>query len=150
LVGFDGDDTLWHSEDYYRQAEAEFLKIVDRWIDLERADQQGRLYARQQESLALYGYGAKSMTLAMVETAISMTDGAISAADIGRIVPLGRRILEHPVQLLPGIRAAVEAVAQQYRIVLITKGDLLHQERKIEQSGLADLFPHIAIVSDKG
>src|SRR5699024_4822867 len=70
--------------------------------------------------------------------------------DIGRIVALGRKILEHPVQLLPGIRAAVEAVAQQYRIVLITKGDLLHQERKIEQSGLADLFPHIAIVSDKG
>lgn len=149
LVGFDADDTLWHSEGYYRHAAAEFESIIARWKDLERDDLRRRLLEQERRHLALYGYGAKGMTLAMVDTAIEITDGAISASDIGRILALGRAVLEHPVELLPGIREAVQAVATERQVVLITKGDLLHQERKVEQSGLADLFGRIEIVSEK-
>jgi putative hydrolase of the HAD superfamily len=85
----------------------------------------------------------------MVETAITVSDGRITAADIHQLVELGKRVLQHPVELLPGIRAAVEAVAQQYEVVLITKGDLFHQEKKVAESGLADLFRRIEIVSEK-
>jgi putative hydrolase of the HAD superfamily len=149
LVGFDGDDTLWHSEGYYQHANAAFEQILGAWIDLAAAPERNRLHAIQRDNLALFGYGAKAMTLSMVEAAIEATGGAISARDIQRIVALGKNVLEHPVELLPGIRAAVETVAAQHRIVLITKGDLFHQERKVAECGLADLFQRIEIVSEK-
>lgn len=147
LIGFDGDDTLWRSEDYFRQANADFAAIVGRYVDL--ADVRERMLATEQSNLALFGYGAKGMALSMVETAIAITDARISAADIHALVELGKQVLQHPVELLPGIRTAVETVAEHYPLVLITKGDLFHQERKVAQSGLANLFRRIEIVSEK-
>lgn len=149
LVGFDGDDTLWHSEGYYQHAGVEFEHIVGHYIDIGDALVRARLDAAERRNLALFGYGAKSMALSMVEAAIELTQGRITAADIHRIIALGKGLLEHPVELLPGIAAAVAAVAAHHRIVLITKGDLFHQERKVEQSGLAGLFQRIEIVSEK-
>jgi putative hydrolase of the HAD superfamily len=147
LVGFDGDDTLWRSEDYYRAAQAEFERIVGGYVDLD--DLHARLYAIEHANLALFGYGAKGMTLSMVEAAIAITDARIAASDLRRIVELGKAILRHPVDLLPGIREAVAAIAAEHDVVLITKGDLFHQEAKVRESGLADLFPRIEIVSEK-
>jgi putative hydrolase of the HAD superfamily len=149
LVGFDGDDTLWRSEDYYQHAGAEFERILAPWIDIRDPVVRGRLQAVERANLALFGYGAKGMTLSMVEAAIDLTRGAVTSSAIHEIVGLGKAALVHPVELLPGIRAAVEAVAASHRIVLITKGDLFHQERKIEQSGLGHLFHRIEIVSEK-
>ena len=149
LVGFDGDDTLWHSEGYYQHAGAEFERIVGAYVDLSNSEVRSRMLAAERRNLALFGYGAKSMTLTMVETAIELTDGAIAARDIHRIVALGKSVLEHPVELLPGVREAVEEVAARHRVVLITKGDLHHQERKVARSGLGDLFHRIEIVSEK-
>ena len=149
LVGFDGDDTLWHSEGYYQHAGAEFERILGAWIDIGNASVRRQLHAVERRNLALFGYGAKGMTLSMVEAAIELSDGAISARDIHRIVELGRSILQHPVELLDGIRAAVEEVATRHRVVLITKGDLFHQESKVERSDLGDLFHRIEIVSEK-
>ncbi|EIL95288.1 HAD family hydrolase [Rhodanobacter sp. 115] len=149
LIGFDGDDTLWHSEDYYRQANDSFAAIVGRYVDLADAEVHATMLATERRNLALFGYGAKGMTLSMVETAIVITDGCIAVADIHRLVELGKSVLQHPVELLPGIREAVAAVAAEYPVVLITKGDLFHQEKKVEQSGLAELFGRIEIVSEK-
>jgi putative hydrolase of the HAD superfamily len=149
LVGFDGDDTLWHSEGYYQHAGAEFERIVGAWIDLADADARTRMHAVERRNLELFGYGAKGMTLSMVEAAIELSGGRIDAAGIHRIVMLGKDILQHPVELLPGMREAVEAVAARHRVVLVTKGDLFHQESKVARSGLGDLFQRIEIVSEK-
>jgi putative hydrolase of the HAD superfamily len=149
LVGFDGDDTLWRSEDYYRQASEMFEAIIGRYVDLADFRLHERLLAIERGNLARFGYGAKGMTLSMIEAAIQMTGERISAHDIHRIVEVGKQVLDHPVDLLPGIREAVEAVAEHHRVVLITKGDLFHQEHKVAQSGLADLFHRIEIVSEK-
>jgi putative hydrolase of the HAD superfamily len=149
LVGFDADDTLWHSERYFQDAHAEFERIVGAYVDLADAGVHDRLLATERENIKLFGYGAKGMTLSMLETAIALTSERISAADLHRIVGLGKSILQHPVELLPGVRAAVEAVAATHRVVLITKGDLFHQERKVAASGMADLFQRIEIVSEK-
>jgi len=149
LVGFDGDDTLWHSEGYFQHAGAEFERIVGRYVDVGDAQVRTRLHAVERRNLALFGYGAKGMTLSMIEAAIELTGAAVSTSDIHRIVGLGRAILDHPVELLPRIRAAVEEVAKSHRVVLVTKGDLFHQERKVAQSGMADLFHRIEIVSEK-
>jgi putative hydrolase of the HAD superfamily len=149
LIGFDGDDTLWHSEGYYRDASTQFTAIIGRYVDVGDASVQAGMLATERRNLKLFGYGAKGMTLSMVETAIAITEGRISAADIHQLVEVGKTVLQHPVELLPGVREAVAAVAEQHEVVLITKGDLFHQEKKVAQSGLADLFRRIEIVSEK-
>ena len=147
LVGFDADDTLWKSEDYYRDAQAQFERIVGGYVDL--ADVGDRLYAVEKRNLALFGYGVKGMVLSMVEAAVEITDARISASDLHRIVGLGKTLLQHPVDVLDGVREAVQAIASDFPVVLITKGDLFHQEAKVRQSGLAELFRRIEIVSEK-
>lgn len=147
LVGFDADDTLWRSQDYFDQAQAEFERIVGAYVDL--ADAGERLYAVEKRNLALFGYGVKGMVLSMVEAAVEITDARISAADVHRIVELGKGLLRHPVELLPGVREAVQSIAAEWPVVLITKGDLFHQEAKVRDSGLSDLFRRIEIVSEK-
>jgi putative hydrolase of the HAD superfamily len=147
LVGFDADDTLWRSQDYFDEAQAQFERIISRYVDL--ADVGRRLYGYEARNLAFFGYGVKGMALSMVEAAVEITDERIAATDIKRIVALAKELLRHPVELLDGVREAVEAVAARYPVVLITKGDLFHQEAKVRQSGLADRFRRIEIVSEK-
>ncbi|ODU37984.1 MAG: haloacid dehalogenase [Lysobacteraceae bacterium SCN 69-48] len=147
LVGFDADDTLWRSQDYFDEAQAQFERIISRYVDL--ADVGRRLYGYEARNLAFFGYGVKGMALSMVEAAVEITDERIAATDIKRIVALAKELLRHPVELLDGVREAVEAVAARYPVVLITKGDLFHQEAKVRESGLADRFRRIEIVSEK-
>ncbi|KAB8198759.1 hypothetical protein FKV24_000910 [Lysobacter maris] len=128
MVGFDADDTLWRSEDYFHGAQQEFERIVAHYVDLD--DVGDRLYAIEKNNIALFGYGVKGMALSMVEAAVEITDARISARDLHRIVGIAKELLAHPVELLPGVREAIEAVAADFEIVLITKGDLFHQERK--------------------
>jgi len=149
LVGFDGDDTLWRSQEFYDQAQEAFEEILGRYVDLGADGLRQALLDTERGNIALFGYGAKGMALSMIESAIELTDGRIEARDVHRIVRLGKDVLAHPVDLLPGIREAVEAVATTHRVVLITKGDLFHQEAKVAGSGLADVFHRIEIVSEK-
>jgi putative hydrolase of the HAD superfamily len=149
LVGFDGDDTLWHSEGYYQAVHDDFERLVGNYVDLADARVHERLLETERRNIRLFGYGAKGMTLSMVETAIEITGERISARDVHQLLRLGKQVLEHPVELLPGIREAVAEVARDFRIVLVTKGDLFHQEAKVARSGLADLFHRIEIVSEK-
>lgn len=149
LVGFDADDTLWHSECYFQQAHAEFEQVLGRYLDLADARVHEGLLATERRNIKLFGYGAKGMTLSMIETAIQLSDARIGGADIAELLALGKSILTHPVELLPGVREAVKGVAATHRVVLITKGDLFHQEAKVRESGLADLFHRIEIVSEK-
>jgi putative hydrolase of the HAD superfamily len=147
LVGFDADDTLWRSQDYFDEAQQRFEQIIAEYVDLDDAGK--RLYEYESRNIAFFGYGVKGMALSMIEAAVDITGASIRAADIGRIVRLAKDLLQHPVELLPGVRAAVEAVAATHPVVLITKGDLFHQEAKVRESGLSDLFRRIEIVSEK-
>ncbi|MEO7917321.1 MAG: HAD family hydrolase [Dokdonella sp.] len=149
LVAFDADDTLWRSQEYFDDAQTQFESIMAPYIDLDRSNVAARLYATESRNIALFGYGAKGMTLSMIEAAITLSNERISATHLHRIVELGKAVLQHRVELLPGIRDAVAAVAATHRIILVTKGDLFHQEAKVAKSGLADLFTRIEIVSEK-
>ena len=126
LVGFDADDTLWRSQDYFDDAQAQFERIVAGYVDL--ADVADRLYAVEKRNIGFFGYGVKGMALSMVEAAVEITESRISAADVHRIVGLAKDLLRHRVEVLDGVREAVEAVAARHPVVLITKGDLFHQE----------------------
>jgi putative hydrolase of the HAD superfamily len=149
LVGFDADDTLWHSESFFRTVHDEFERILGNYLDLSNANVHDGLLDVERRNIKLFGYGAKGMTLSMLETAIALTQEKISAKDLHDIINLGKEVLMHPVELIDGIEEAVAEVAKEYQIVLITKGDLFHQESKVAKSGLSELFGRIEIVSEK-
>ncbi len=146
-IGFDADDTLWQNEQFFRLTTDHFADLLSDHAP--PGDLHDRLLAAEHRNIGLYGYGIKGFTLSMIETAIAVTDGRVPAAVIARIMAAGRDMLAHPIHLLPHARETVTALAADYRVILITKGDLLDQERKLAQSGLGDLFHGVEIVSHK-
>jgi putative hydrolase of the HAD superfamily len=146
-IGFDADDTLWQNEAFFRLTQDHIATLL---ADYAAPDHlHDRLLAAERRNLGHYGYGVKGFTLSMIETAIEVTDGRVPAAVIAEIIAAGREMLAHPIDLLPHAAATVTALASEFRVLLITKGDLLDQERKLAQSGLGDLFHGVEIVSDK-
>lgn len=146
-IAFDADDTLWHNERFFKLTQDRFAALLRDYVDGHHLAE--HLLAAEKRNLGHYGFGIKGFTLSMIETAIDVTDGRVPARVISELIAAGREMLEHPIDLLPHARAAVEAMADRYRVLLITKGDLLDQERKLAQSGLGDLFDGVEIVSDK-
>jgi putative hydrolase of the HAD superfamily len=147
IIGFDGDDTLWHSEREFAETQAELRSLLSRWVDDEETN--ARLLATERRNLALFGYGVKAFTLSMIETAIEVSGGEISATEIHHLVGLGKALLHHPVELLDGVREVVEQLSAVTDLVLVTKGDLLHQETKVAASGISERFAHVEIVNEK-
>jgi putative hydrolase of the HAD superfamily len=146
-IGFDADDTLWHNERFFRLTEAEFAALLADHAEGEHLSR--RLLDAERRNLGHYGFGIKGFVLSMIETAIEVTDGKVPARVIGEILALGREMLSHPIELLPHAGETVAALADRYRVLLITKGDLIDQERKLAQSGLGDMFHGVEIVSNK-
>jgi len=133
-IGFDADDTLWQNEQFFRLTEKRFTALL---ADFAEADHlSDRLLEAEKRNIKAYGFGIKGFTLSMIETAIEVTEGRVPANVIREIVDAGRDLLNHPVEPLPHARSALEALSGQYRLILITKGDLFDQERKLAQSGL--------------
>lgn len=146
-VGIDGDDTLWHNENLFADTEARYKELLSHHATAEQIG--ARLYETEMRNLGIFGYGVKSFMLSMIETAIEITEQRIGAADIQQIIQLGREMMAEPVDLLDGVRETVEELAEHYDLLLITKGDLFHQESKVARSGLADHFRAVEIVSEK-
>ncbi|ESX20420.1 HAD hydrolase [Mesorhizobium sp. L2C089B000] len=146
-IGFDADDTLWQNEQFFRLTEKHFATLLADHGEAEHIS--ARLLEAEKRNLAVYGFGIKGFTLSMIETAIEVTEGRVPASTIAEILAAGRDMLGHPVEALPHARETVEKLAGAYHLVLITKGDLFDQERKLAASGLGDLFDAVEIVSDK-
>ncbi|WP_315918888.1 HAD family hydrolase [Mesorhizobium sp. SP-1A] len=146
-IGFDADDTLWQNEQFFRLTEKRFSELL-----ADHADGQDigtRLLEAERRNLGLYGFGIKGFTLSMIETAVEVSGGRVPTAVISEILAAGRDMLAHPIEILPHARETLEQLAGVYRLVLVTKGDLFDQERKLAQSGLGELFDAVEIVSDK-
>lgn len=148
VVAFDADDTLWHSEDGFRRTEEMFVQLVEPYAP-EGIDVMAALTATERKNLGVYGYGVKAFALTMVEAAIAISGGAVPPAVIGSLVELGRSLLLEPVRLLDGVPEVLEEVGRSHRLVLITKGDLIHQTRKVTTSGIDHHFEHVEIVLEK-
>lgn len=147
VIAFDADDTLWHTERGYVEAQARFIQLLSQYRKPEWI--QERLDETEGRNLAHFGFGIKAFALSMIETAVELTKGRISGNDIGTLVNMAKEMLNAEVQLLDAVAETVAQVAQSYPLMLITKGDLLDQENKITRSGLAQYFPRIEIVSHK-
>jgi putative hydrolase of the HAD superfamily len=147
LVGLDGDDTLWHNERVFSMTEERFEALVRPFAS--GVDLQARLLDTERANLRIFGYGVKSFVLSMIETAIEVTGGTVPANVIAELLEAGKVMLDHPVELLAGVAETVPALAARWPLVLITKGDLFHQESKLARSGLLDHFDRVEIVSEK-
>jgi putative hydrolase of the HAD superfamily len=146
-IGFDADDTLWHNETIFERVHERYRALLAQYHDAATVDR--TLLATERRNLELYGYGVKGFTLSAIETAIELTSGRISAEEIKRLIANGREMLAHPVDLLDGVAETLAHLSTDHRMLVITKGDLRDQERKLAKSGLADRFQHIEIVSEK-
>jgi putative hydrolase of the HAD superfamily len=147
VLGFDGDDTLWHSETRFHVTQGEFRDLLRRHVH--DADVDARLAEMEMKNLAIYGYGVKSFTLSMLETAIELTEARIPAADLEVILGWGKRMLMQPTELLAGVEDTLRELSGRHDLLLITKGDLFDQESKLARSGLGDLFLGVEVLSEK-
>ena len=147
-IGFDGDDTLWESETQFHLTQARYRELLADDVDPDVLD--ARLLEVERANLHLYGYGAKSFTLSLIETAIELAGDRLDTADVAEILAAGKDLLAHPVELRPGAREAVEAARDLgLTVLLVTKGDLFHQESKVAGSGLGDLVDSVEVVAEK-
>jgi len=147
VIGFDADDTLWVNETYFREAELEFAKLMAPYETANKIDQE--LFKKEIENLPLYGYGIKGFVLSMVEMAIEISNNQVSNNTIVKILNIGKAMLDAPVELLDDIEAVLKSLSKDYKLIVLTKGDLLDQERKLEKSNLTSYFHHIEVMSDK-
>ena len=147
MIGFDADDTLWHNEAYFLEAQERFWGLIEDFLPQHTTVRE--LMQTEIQNIDLYGYGIKAFILSMVETAIRISEGTITTKVIEQIIGCGKDMLAKPVELIDGVEAVLSALEGRYRLVVVTKGDLLDQQRKLEKSGLEDFFHHIEIVSEK-
>lgn len=148
LIAFDADDTLWPNQPHFDYAEAQLYELLTHYADATTLG--SRFYEVQRQNMHLFGYGAKSFMLSMIETIIELTGGAVTGTEIHHILTEGKRLLEFPIELLPGVPEVLSTLRQQdQRLMLLTKGDLFDQESKLARSGLGDYFDHVEIVSEK-
>ena len=146
-IALDADDTLWHNESIFHLTQQQYVELLQDYGDADHM--KARLLEVEIKNLSLYGYGVKSFTLSMIETAINLNRGAVPAKIIAQILDLGRAMLEHPVEPLPGVAETLETLKDGYKLVMVTKGDLMNQEQKLARSGLGEHFHAIEIVSEK-
>ncbi|MCV6595352.1 MAG: HAD family hydrolase [Silicimonas sp.] len=146
-ICFDADDTLWHNERFFKLTQARFQALLAPYAD--PADLEARLLRAERRNIEHYGFGIKGFTLSMIETACDVTENRVPGEVIAQLIAAGQEMLRHPIELLPGAETAVRELREDYSLLLITKGDLLDQERKIAQSGLGEMFDGVEIVSEK-
>lgn len=147
VIGFDADDTLWQNEQFFRLTQERFADLLSDYSEPDHL--MARLLEAERRNLGHYGFGIKGFVLSMIETAIEITEHRVPASVIAELIAAGQDMLQHPIELLPHAREAVTELAATHAVLLITKGDLLDQERKLAQSGLGDLFDGVEIVSGK-
>jgi putative hydrolase of the HAD superfamily len=147
IIGFDADDTLWVNEPFYRNTESKFCELLQSYCSADEINRQ--LYKVEVNNLDLYGYGSKAFVLSLIETAILVSGGKVSAGEISRILELGKEQINEKNPLLDGIPDVLRMLSVHFRLIVATKGDLLDQERKLKNSGIAGYFHHIEIMSDK-
>ncbi|MEM9142810.1 MAG: HAD family hydrolase [Bacteroidota bacterium] len=147
VIGFDADDTLWVNETYFRETEEKFAELLERYETKNTIDQE--LFKMEMRNLELYGYGIKGFMLSMIESALELSNNRVGQETLSRILDLGKKMIAHPVELLDGITEVLDQLSPKYRLIVLTKGDLLDQERKLDRSGLSSYFHHVEVLSDK-
>jgi putative hydrolase of the HAD superfamily len=146
-IAFDADDTLWHNEPYFDEAQERFCELFQDYASSQEI--LGLILNHQVKNLPLYGFGIKAFTLSMIETALQLTNNTISGKGIEKILTIGKDLLQKPVELMPNVETVLQELKGEYKLIVATKGDLKDQHRKLHDSGIGHYFHHIEVLSDK-
>ena len=146
-IGFDADDTLWHNEPYFDEAQERFCELFQDFAS--KQEILGLILNHQVKNLPLYGFGIKAFTLSMIDSALELTNQSISGQNIAKVIQIGRDLLQKPVELLPEVEPVLQQLQGKYKLIVATKGDLKDQHRKLHDSGIGHYFHHIEVMSDK-
>lgn len=148
-LAFDADDTLWHHENYFLEAKQRLHDLLNEYGSF--PDAMAQMDAQHIADIPTLGYGVKSHILSCIDVAIRITNGTIPASGIARILDIGRELYQHPIVLLDGVADTIASLhaSGRYRMIIITKGDLIAQEMKVTRSGLGHYFEAVEIVSEK-
>ena len=147
IIAFDADDTLWHNEPYFDEAQDKFCELFSGYAS--KQELLRLILNHQITNLPLYGFGIKAFTLSMIESALELTNHSISGQNIEKVLQIGKDLLQKPVELLPDVISVLEELKGTYKLIVATKGDLKDQHRKLHESGIGDYFHHIEVMSDK-
>lgn len=147
IIAFDADDTLWHNEPYFDEAQERFCELFQDFAS--KQEILGLILNHQVKNLSLYGFGIKAFTLSMIESALELTNRSISGQNIEKVIHIGKDLLQKPVELLPEVEPVLKQLQGKYKLIVATKGDLKDQHRKLHDSGIGHYFHHIEVMSDK-
>ena len=147
IIAFDADDTLWHNEPYFDEAQERFCELFQDFAS--KQEILGLILNHQVKNLPLYGFGIKAFTLSMIDSALELTNQSISGQNIAKVIQIGRDLLQKPVELLPEVESVLQQLQGKYKLIVATKGDLKDQHRKLHDSGIGHYFHHIEVMSDK-
>ena len=147
IIAFDADDTLWHNEPYFDEAQERFCVLFQDYASSQEI--LGLILNHQIKNLPLYGFGIKAFTLSMIESALELTNHKISGQNIQKVIQIGKDLLQKPVELLPNVTEVLEQLKGSHKLIVATKGDLKDQHRKLHDSGIGAYFHHIEVMSDK-
>jgi putative hydrolase of the HAD superfamily len=147
VIAFDADDTLFVNEPYFQETEQKFCVMMSDYLSKQGLSQE--LFKTEVDNLHLYGYGIKGYTLSMIEAAMKISNNTLSVEVIGKIIDLGKELLQRPIELLDGVEETLKALQGKYKLIVATKGDLKDQQRKLHDSGLGIYFHHIEVMADK-
>lgn len=147
IIAFDADDTLWHNEPYFDEAQERFCELFQDFAS--KQEILGLILNHQVKNLPLYGFGIKAFTLSMIDSALELTNQSISGQNIAKVIQIGRDLLQKPVELLPEVEPVLQQLQGKYKLIVATKGDLKDQHRKLHDSGIGHYFHHIEVMSDK-
>jgi putative hydrolase of the HAD superfamily len=147
VIAFDADDTLFVNEPYFQETEDKFCVMMSDYLSKQGLSQE--LFKIEVDNLSLYGYGIKGYTLSMIEAAMKISNNTLSVEVIGKIIDLGKELLQRPIELLDGVEETLKALRGKYKLIVATKGDLKDQQRKLHDSGLGIYFHHIEVMADK-
>lgn len=147
MIAFDADDTLWHAEILFQNAQQAFEKVLSRWKDT--ADIQSLLYKIEMRNIPEYGYGVKAFMISMIEASLLISNSEINGSQIEKILEIGRSMMTAELTIKPDVVESLQALSTTHRMMIITKGDLLEQNVKVQRSGLAHFFSGVEVVSHK-
>ncbi|MEN8805009.1 MAG: HAD family hydrolase [Wenyingzhuangia sp.] len=147
VIAFDADDTLWVNEPYFREAEQQFAKLLSAYETENKIHQE--LYKVIIQNIPLYGYGVKSCVLSMIQCATELSNNQLSSVVVQKILAIGKEMLSKPIELLPNVESVLHQLSQKHKLIVLTKGDLLDQEKKLKKSGLLQYFHHVEVMSEK-
>lgn len=147
LIAFDADDTLWHTEHLYQEARRQFRELLRPYVAIDTLDD--HVHDTEMRNLPYYGFGITSFILSLIETAVEVSGGRITGAEVGRLLEISRQMVSADVELIDEVEETLAALSAEYPLLLITKGDLLHQTGKVARSGLGRYFAGVEVVADK-